>query len=176
MNPAGSALSGERRVVTAMFCDVVGSTSIAEEMDPEDWGELMGSAVTTMSTVVSRFGGTVTEFAGDGVVAVFGAPIAHEDDPYRAVRAGIQIVEEMRRARGELDRGLSVRVGIHTGLVVVGDIGAGDLNTYSALGDTLNVAARLQTEAEPGTVVLSQQTRRLLGDDIEARELGPTEV
>jgi class 3 adenylate cyclase/tetratricopeptide (TPR) repeat protein len=176
MNTAGSALSGERRVVTAMFCDVVGSTSIAEEMDPEDWGELMGSAVTTMSTVVSRFGGTVTEFAGDGVVAVFGAPIAHEDDPYRAVRAGIQIVEEMRRARGELDRGLSVRVGIHTGLVVVGDIGAGDLNTYSALGDTLNVAARLQTEAEPGTVVLSQQTRRLLGDDIEARELGPTEL
>jgi class 3 adenylate cyclase/tetratricopeptide (TPR) repeat protein len=174
METAGSALTGERRVVTALFCDVVGSTSIAEQMDPEDWSEVMGDAMTTMSSAVSRFGGTVTEFAGDGVVALFGAPVAHEDDPFRAVCAGSQIVAEMRRSRGGADRGLDVRVGIHTGLVVVGDIEAGELNTYSALGDTLNVAARLQTEAEPGTVVISRETRRLLGNDIEARELGPT--
>ena len=176
MSTAGSALSGERRVVTAFFCDVVGSTSIAEEMDPEDWGDVMGAAMTTMSTAVSRFGGTVTEFGGDGLVAVFGAPTAHEDDPYRAVRAGAQIVAEMRQPQGGGEEGLSVRVGIHTGLVVVGDIEAGDLSTYSALGDTLNVAARLQAKAEPGTVLISRETRRLLGNDIEARELGPTEL
>jgi class 3 adenylate cyclase/tetratricopeptide (TPR) repeat protein len=173
---AGAGLIGERRVVTALFCDVVGSTSIAEEMDPEDWGDLMAAGIDRMSTEISRFGGTVTEFAGDGLVAVFGAPIAHEDDPYRAVRAGMEIVSQMRRPRPEDDRALDVRVGIHTGLVVVGDIGAGDLNTYSALGDTLNVAARLQAEARPGTVVVSRETRRLLGNDVEARELGPTEL
>lgn len=174
MSAPGSALSGERRIVTALFCDIVGSTSIAEAMDPEDWGEVIGQAMTTMSNAVSRFGGTVTEFAGDGIVAVFGAPVAHEDDPYRAVRAGAQIVGEMRRSRESRGEGLDVRVGIHTGLVVVGDIEAGDLNTYSALGDTLNVAARLQEQAAPGTVVISRETRRLLGSDIEAEELGPT--
>ncbi|MFP4552934.1 MAG: adenylate/guanylate cyclase domain-containing protein, partial [Actinomycetota bacterium] len=92
MPSTGESLSGERRVVTALFCDVVGSTSIAETMDPEDWSEMVGSAMTTMGDVISRYGGTVTEFAGDGIVAVFGAPTAHEDDPYRAVRSGMEIV------------------------------------------------------------------------------------
>lgn len=167
-------LSGERRVVTALFCDVVGSTSIAETMDPEDWGDLVASAITTMGDVVRRYDGTVSEFVGDGIVALFGAPTAHEDDPYRAVRTGMEIVTAMH---AQIDAGgLDVRVGIHTGLVVVGDVAAGDLSTYSALGDTLNVAARLQESAEPGTVVISAETRRLLGSDIEARTLGPTEL
>ena len=142
-------------------------------MDPEDWSEMVGSAMSTMGDVISRYGGTVTEFAGDGIVALFGAPAAHEDDPYRAVRAGMEIV----RAMGETEGGrLEVRVGIHTGLVVVGDVSAGDLRTYSALGDTLNVASRLQGTASPGTVVVSAETRRLLGSDVEARLLGPTEL
>lgn len=175
MKPAGGTLSGERRIVTALFCDVVGSTSIAESMDPEDWGELMRSAIERMGDTVARFGGTVTEFAGDGIVALFGAPVAHEDDPYRAVSAGIAIVEDMRRSRDDGGR-LEVRVGIHTGLVVVGDVAAGDLSTYSALGDTLNVAARLQELADPGSAVLSSETRQLLGSDIEARMIGPMEL
>lgn len=173
MPSAGQSLSGERRVVTALFCDVVGSTSIAETMDPEDWSEMVGLAMSTMGDLISRYGGTVTEFAGDGIVAVFGAPTAHEDDPYRAVRSGMEIVRAMRETEGG---GLEVRVGIHTGLVVVGDISAGDLRTYSALGDTLNVAARLQGTASPGTVVVSAETRRLLGSDVEARLIGPTEL
>ncbi|MFP3883042.1 MAG: ATP-binding protein [Actinomycetota bacterium] len=173
MPSTGESLSGERRVVTALFCDVVGSTSIAETMDPEDWSEMVGSAMTTMGDVISRYGGTVTEFAGDGIVAVFGAPTAHEDDPYRAVRSGMEIVRAMREIE---DGGLEVRVGIHTGLVVVGDVSAGDLRTYSALGDTLNVASRLQDTATPGTVVVSAETRRLLGSDVEARLIGPAEL
>lgn len=173
MPPAGETLSGERRVVTALFCDVVGSTSIAETMDPEDWSEMVGVAMSTMGDLIARFGGTVTDFAGDGIVAVFGAPAAHEDDPYRAVRSGMEIVRAMREIE---DSGLEVRVGIHTGLVVVGDVSAGDLRTYSALGDTLNVASRLQDTATPGTVVVSAETRRLLGSDVETRLLGPTEL
>lgn len=173
MPSAGESLSGERRVVTALFCDVVGSTSIAETMDPEDWSEMVGMAMSTMGDVISRYGGTVTEFAGDGIVAVFGAPTAHEDDPYRAVRSGMEIVRAMSEIEGS---GLDVRVGIHTGLVVVGDVSAGDLRTYSALGDTLNVASRLQDTASPGTVVVSAETRRLLGSDVEARLVGPTEL
>lgn len=162
--------------MTALFCDVVGSTAIAETMDPEDWGELVGEAIAAMGTVVARFGGTVTEFGGDAVVAVFGAPVAHEDDPYRAVRTGLEIVEAIRRSATTHDHPLDVRVGVHTGLVVVGAIDAGALSTYSALGDTLNVAARLQTIAEPGTVVISEDTRRLLGNDVEVKGLGPTEL
>jgi len=170
---AGESLSGERRVVTALFCDVVGSTSIAEAMDPEDWSEMVRVAMSIMGDLIARYGGTVTDFAGDGIVAVFGAPSAHEDDPYRAARSGMEIVRAMREIE---DGGLEVRVGIHTGLVVVGDVSAGDLRTYSALGDTLNVAARLQETATPGTVVVSAETRRLLGSDVEARLIGPAEL
>jgi len=176
MTRAGGALAGERRIVTALFCDVVGSTSIAESMDPEDWGELVASAIAIMGDVVDRYGGTVTEFAGDGIVALFGAPRAHEDDPYRAVRAGMGMVAALGQPSEGDRRGLDVRIGIHTGLVVAGDVAAGELSTYSALGDTLNVAARLQEEADPGSVVISAQTRRLLGSDVQARMLGPAEL
>lgn len=171
MTSTGGTLVGERRVVTALFCDLVGSTSIAETLDPEDWSELVSVAIENMGRVIARFGGTVTEFAGDGLVALFGAPVAHEDDPYRAVRSGLTIIDETRQT-GDLE----VRVGIHTGLVVVGDVATGDRNTYSALGDTLNVAARLQSVADPGSVVISAETRRLLGTDVEARLIGPTEL
>lgn len=173
MTQGRRALSGERRVVTALFCDIVGSTSLAEEMDPEDWSELVGTAISTMGETIAAYGGTISEFGGDGVVAIFGAPTAHEDDPYRAVRSGLEIVKKLRETLGQP---LEVRVGIHTGLVVAGDIEAGALNTYSALGDTVNVAARLQTLAEPGAVLISEETRRLLGSDVEVNTRGPVEL
>jgi class 3 adenylate cyclase/tetratricopeptide (TPR) repeat protein len=174
--PTAGPLSGERRVVTALFCDVVGSTGMAEALDPEDWGDLVGEAIRVMGEVVARFGGTVAEFGGDAVLAIFGAPTAHEDDPYRAVRTGMEIVKRVgEQATGPGPR-IEVRVGIHTGLVVAGDIAAGALNTFSALGDTLNVSARLQSLAEPGCVVISGATRRLLGADVEVRNLGLTEL
>ncbi len=171
MGDGNRGVSGERRVVTALFCDVVGSTTLAEDMDPEDWGELASGAARTMGAVAARYGGSVTEFAGDAVLAVFGAPAAHEDDPFRAVSAGLEIVRAMR---GSPDlNALQVRVGINTGLVVVSDIEAGAMRTVSALGDTMNVASRLQSLAEPGSVVISGATRRLLGSAVEAVPMGP---
>lgn len=168
-----SGRSSERRVVTALFCDVVGSTSIAEAMDPEDWSEIVSQTIAVMADSVERYGGTVAQFAGDGILALFGAPVAHEDDPYRAIRAGMDIVSSVQPgAHG----GLRVRVGINTGLVVAGDIDAGDLNLYSALGDTLNVAARLQELAEPGAVVVSEPTRALVSNDVEVKPVGPAEL
>ncbi len=169
-----NAGAAERRVVTALFCDVVGSTTMAETMDPEDWSEIVGRTVAAMGRSVERFGGTVAQFAGDGILALFGAPVAHEDDPYRAVRAGASILESIGVASG--DAGVQVRIGINTGLVVAGDIDAGDLNLYSALGDTLNVAARLQALAQPGSIVISGETRALVSNDVEVRALGPTEL
>ena len=175
MTAEESSGSSERRVVTALFCDVVGSTSIAESMDPEDWTDIVGRTITAMAASVERFGGTVAQFAGDGILALFGAPVAHEDDPYRAVRAGEAIVESVRSLSSE-HGGLQVRVGINTGLVVAGDIDAGSLNLYSALGDTLNVASRLQAIAEPDTVVISGETHALVSNDVDVREIGPADL
>ena len=159
--------SAERRVVTALFCDVVGSTSLAETMDPEDWADIVNRMVANMAQCVERYGGTVAQFAGDSILAIFGAPAAHEDNPYRAVRAGLDIIEksaEPRHSFGEI----AVRAGVHTGLVVTGDVKAGDLSTYTALGDTPNVAARMQTLATPGSLFVSADTYRLVANDVTA--------
>lgn len=175
MTGRSTAGSSERRVVTALFCDVVGSTTIAETMDPEDWSEVVGETVAAMARAVERFGGVVAQFAGDGILALFGAPVAHEDDPYRAVSAGMSIIESVRSLSGEHGE-LRVRIGVNTGLVVAGDIDAGDLNLYSALGDTLNVASRLQALAEPDTIVISGTTHALVAGDVEARMVGPAQL
>ncbi len=176
MDGLRQGLSGERRVLTSLFCDIVGSTARAETMDPEDWGEIIAAGMRIVGGVIERFGGTVSEFAGDGLLAIFGAPVAHEDDPYRAVRAGLEIVKASQTHRlADGDR-LQVRVGIHTGLAVVGDIETSAFRTYSALGDALNVAARLQSMARPGTVVITAATLRLLGSDVEVTSLGATDL
>ena len=144
-------------------------------MDPEDWADIVNEAVAEMAGCVDRYGGTVAQFAGDSILAVFGAPIAHEDDPYRAVRAGLDIVGRVGRSDGA-SRGIQVRAGIHTGLVVIGDMSAGDLNVYAVLGDTTNVAARMQTMAEPGSLLVTADTYRLVSNDVTARDLGPVAV
>lgn len=167
--------SSERRVVTALFCDVVGSTSLAETMDPEDWADIVNQMVSNMAQCVERYGGTVAQFAGDSILAIFGAPVAHEDDPYRAVRAGLDILEKQTLSRHTSDE-IAVRAGIHTGLVVMGDVNAGGLSTYTALGDTPNVAARMQTMATPGSLFVSADTYRLVANDVTARDLGPVEM
>jgi class 3 adenylate cyclase/tetratricopeptide (TPR) repeat protein len=177
MSASSHRESAERRVVTALFADVVGSTTLAESMDPEDWSDIVNSTVAAMAACINRFGGTVAHFAGDAILALFGAPTAHEDDPYRAVRAGLDIIGAVHELSAGLDEiRLQVRVGINTGLVVVGDIEAGALNVYSALGDTPNVAARLQTLAEPDTVLISEDTYGLVSNDVDVREIGPTEL
>lgn len=143
----------ERKVVTALFADTVGSTELTERLDPEDAREVLGAAVRRMVEAVEAFGGTVKDLAGDGLLALFGAPNTHEDDAERAIRAGLRIV-------GEADRPIAVRVGIETGLVVLGPVGGGGRVEYGATGDAINTAARLQSHAEPGTVLVGEATRR----------------
>ncbi len=156
----------ERRVVTALFADVVGSTPLGERLDPEELKLVLQEAISRIIGSVDAFGGTVKDLAGDGVLALFGAPVAHEDDPERAIRAGLRIAEDIADYGREVERawgieGFSVRVGINTGLVVVGAVGAGSRMEYSALGDPVNTAARLQGHARPGSVLVGGDTQRL---------------
>jgi class 3 adenylate cyclase len=171
-----SALEGERKQVTVLFADVSGFTSISEQLDPEDVHQLMNRAFALMLEEVHRYEGTVNQFLGDGLMALFGAPIAHEDHAQRAVHAalGIQRVlqgyaAELQRTRGMAFR---VRLGLNTGLVVVGSIGDNLRMDYTAVGDTTNVAARLQAAADPGRIVISEATHRLVGGYCYTRALG----
>ncbi len=158
------AVSGEmreeRKVVTALFADVVGSTQLTERMDPEDAREVLGGAVRRMVDAVEAFGGTVKDLAGDGILALFGAPTTHEDDAERAIRAALRIVEQSDGDASPID----IRVGIETGLVVLGPVGGGGRIEYGATGDALNTAARLQSHAPPGCVLVGDVTRRAAGD------------
>lgn len=159
----------ERRIVTALFVDVVGSTRLAESLDPEDAKLIVNEAVARAIRAVERYGGTVKDLAGDGVLALFGAPVAHEDDPERALRAALEIVdaaleqgEEVRRGWGI--EGFAVRAGIATGYAVLGPVGTGSRIEYGAVGDPVNVAARLQAVADPGQVLVAEATVRQAGD------------
>ncbi|MDX6643078.1 MAG: hypothetical protein QOD76_1040, partial [Solirubrobacteraceae bacterium] len=154
-------------MVSALFADVVGSTALGERLDPEDFTEIVGTAVARMAEAVEEFGGEVSELAGDGLLALFGAPVAHEDDPERAVLAGLRIVELIGEYGDEVARqwdieGFAVRVGIETGLAILGPMGGGGKVEYGAMGDSLNTAARLQAAAEAGTVLVGAQTQRLI--------------
>jgi class 3 adenylate cyclase len=166
----------ERRQLTVMFCDLVGSTELSTRIDPEDLREVIGAYHRTVAEVVTEFDGFVSRYMGDGVLIYFGYPQAHEDDPERAVRAGLDAIEAVGRIDTKSVR-LQTRVGIATGLVVVGDlIGHGSAQEQSVVGETPNLAARLQTLAEPNTVVIAASTRRLVGDLFEYRDLGAIKV
>ncbi|HEV2218613.1 MAG TPA: ABC transporter substrate-binding protein [Candidatus Dormibacteraeota bacterium] len=168
-------LREERRLVTVLYADVVGSTTLAERLGAEDARLIIGEAIARAVRIVQAYGGTVKDLAGDGVLALFGAPIAHEDDPERAIRAGLEIAatvtayaEEVRRGWGF--EGFGVRVGADTGEVVVGQIGAGSRTEYGATGSAVNVASRLQGAAEPGTVLAGERTRALAGERFAWRD------
>src|SRR5215831_11928451 len=166
----------ERRQLTVMFCDLVGSTPLSSKLDPEDLCEVIAAYHRAVAEVVTRLDGLISRYMGDGVLVYFGYPQAHEDDAERAVRAGLGAID----AVGSLDvksARLQARVGIATGLVVVGDlIGAGPAQEQSVVGETPNLAARLQALAEPDTVVIAAGTRRLVGKLFEYRDLGAVEV
>jgi predicted ATPase/class 3 adenylate cyclase len=168
--------SAERRVVTVLFCDVTGSTALAESMDPETWTGIMNAAFEHLIEPVERYGGTVARLMGDAILAFFGAPTAHEDDPQRAVLAGLAIVENILPYRKKLrvEKGLdfNVRVGINTGLAVVGDVGSETAGEYTAMGDAVNLAARMEQTAAPGTVQITQDTYALIAPLFEFEELG----
>jgi class 3 adenylate cyclase/tetratricopeptide (TPR) repeat protein len=165
----------ERRQLTVMFCDLVGSTALSARLDPEDMQELLRAYQSKVSDVVSGFGGYISKFLGDGVLVYFGYPQAHEDDSERAIRAGLSLargIGQLNKAGGEP---LNARVGIATGLVVVGDlIGSGEAQERGVVGETPNLAARLQSLAEPGAVIIADGTRRLVGDLFELSELAPS--
>ena len=164
---AGVEMREERRVITAVFADMAGSTALGERLDLEEYKLVMGEAVAHMVNAVEAFGGTVKDLAGDGVLALFGAPVTHEDDPERAILASLRIVEDIEGFSAEVERawgvaGLAVRVGVETGPVVTGAVGAGSRVEYGATGDVVNTAARLQAAADPGTVVVGPATRSLV--------------
>jgi class 3 adenylate cyclase/tetratricopeptide (TPR) repeat protein len=158
-----------------MFCDLVGSTALSSRLDPEDLGEVIGAFQRCVAETISRFDGFVARCVGDGALIYFGYPHAHEDDAERAARAGLALTEVVGKV-GTAER-LQVRVGISTGLVVVGDIfGFGDAREREVVGETPNLAARLQAAAEPNTVVIGPETHRLLGDLFEYRDLGEVDL
>jgi class 3 adenylate cyclase len=165
----------ERRQLTVLFCDLADSTTLAGQLDPEDLREVIQAYQATCAEVVQRFDGHIAQYLGDGLLVYFGYPQAHEDDASRAVRAGLSIVEALGTLNARLgrDRGirLAVRVGIHTGLVVVGALGGGDRHEHLALGETPNIAARLQSLAAPDTVVISAATHQLVQGLFSCQEL-----
>ena len=165
----------ERRHLTVMFCDLVGSTALSARLDPEDMWEVIRAYRAACARVIATYDGNIARFVGDGIFAYFGYPRAHEDDAERAVRAGLDIIAAME-ARSAQER-VEVRIAIATGLVVVGDLVSGEaLEQQATVGDAPNVAARLQGLAEPGAVVVAASTRALLGDLFTFRSLGCREV
>src|SRR3989441_2612805 len=164
--------TAERRQVTVMFSDLVGSTALAARMDPEDLREVISAYQKCVADTVRRFGGFVARYMGDGVLVYFGYPQAHEHDAERAVRAGLAVVDAVCRL--DLAERLQTRIGVATGLVVVGDlIGVGAAQERGVVGETPNLAARLQALAEPGTAVIADATRRQLGTLFDVADLGP---
>lgn len=177
---SGDRVEGERRVVSVLFCDVQGSTAMAEQLDPEDWAEVMNSAFAQLIAPVYRYEGTVARLMGDAILAFFGAPIAHEDDPQRAVLAGLDILQGIQDYREQVKRewgqDINVRVGINTGLVVVGEVGSDLRVEYTAMGDAVNLAARMEQTAAPGSVQISGNTYKLVKNLFEFEFLGDLKI
>jgi class 3 adenylate cyclase len=184
---APSAPEAERRQLTVLFCDLVGSTALSAQLDPEELREVVRAYQDTCAKVIARFEGYIAQYLGDGLLVYFGYPLAHEDDAQRAVRAGLGMIEAMGQLTTRLgqeglrpaptqsrQRGvhLAVRLGIHTGLVVVGEVGGGTRQEQLALGETPNLAARLQGIAAPNTLVISATTFQLLGGFFACQPLG----
>ena len=171
-----SALEGERRHVTVLFADLAGFASLAEQLDPEEVHHIIDRCFQLIAGEVHRFEGTINQYTGDGVMALFGAPIAHEDGPRRAVHTALAIQHVLddvsREVESRLGRPLQMRVGINTGPVVIGKIGDDLRMDYTAVGDTTNIAFRLQQSANPGSVLVSEATDRLVAGYFETRDMG----
>jgi class 3 adenylate cyclase/predicted ATPase len=174
--PTIQPVSAERRHITVMFCDLVGSTQLSEELDPEDFRQVLRVYQDTCSYVVNQFAGHLAQYLGDGVLIYFGYPRAHEDDSERAIRCALEILNEMGHLSGLQERykgvNLAVRIGIHTGLVVVGELGGDKMYERLALGNTPNIAARLQALAEPNSIIISRVTYRLIKNYFACQSLG----
>jgi len=178
--PIPPPAAAERRQLTVMFCDVVGATAVSSRLDPEEMRELIRAYQQTCATAIAECDGHVAQYLGDGLLVYFGYPLAHEDDARRAVRAALEIVAAVERAdlrphHRDAEQ-LAVRVGVHTGLVVIGEVGDRERHEQLALGETPNLAARLQALATPGTVAVSEATYRLAGPSFRWHDLGTVVV
>lgn len=174
-------VEGERKLVTALFTDIVGSTALAEQLDPEDWREIVTGAHQRVSEAVYRYEGTIAQLLGDGVLAFFGAPLTHEDDAERAIRTALHILEAIQGYANEVRRkyrlpDFQMRIGLNTGLVVVGNIGSDLHMEYLAIGDTVNLASRLQSAAEPNTILVSENTYKLAASLFHFEDRGEVEI
>src|SRR5262252_5620431 len=165
--------AAERRHLTVMICDLVGSTALSARLDPEDMRAVIDAYHAACARITRTYDGFLAEFRGDGILAYFGYPLAHEDDAERAVRAGLDIIAAVVQLETRAGEPLAVRIGIASGVVVVGELSREDaLREHAVVGETPNLAARLQALAEPGTIVVAASTRRLLGDLFRLRDLG----
>lgn len=174
-------VAGERRPVTFLFADVVGSSALARSMDPEDWTELVNEAFEIMSKSIYRYEGTIARLMGDAILAFFGAPVAHEDDPVRAVRCALDMIQGIDRQLGarlrrESGTDFRIRAGLDTGEVVVGNVGTDLMFEYTAMGDAVNVAPRMQAAAEPGTVLVTAAMHRFVAPIVESVDRGEIEI
>ncbi|NQW19707.1 MAG: AAA family ATPase [Chloroflexi bacterium] len=184
LRPGGSRSSrtgrSERRILSLMFCDVANSTALAENIDPEEWVEIMNEAFEKMTAPIIRYEGTIGKFTGDGMMAFFGAPVSHEDDSERAVRAGLEILEgisELQESvRRDYGQEFNLRIGINTGLAVVGEVGSAAVSEYTAMGDAVNVAARMEQTAASGTLQISADTKKIVESAFNLEPLGGIEV
>src|SRR6266511_25566 len=175
-----SALEGERKLVTVLFADVKGSMDLAEQVDPEEWHRILDRFFAILSEGVHRFEGTINQYTGDGIMALFGAPIAHEDHAQRACYAAMHLQQELRRYADEvrLEHGLgfSVRMGLNSGEVVVGKIDDDLRMDYTAQGHTVGLAARMEQIAEAGKALLTEHTAKLVSGYFALRDLGKTRI
>ncbi len=174
------APAAELRQLTVLFCDLVGSTSFSEALDPEDFREVIATYQSVCERVIRKHEGHIAQYLGDGVLVYFGYPVAHEDDDRRAVRTGLEIIADLEAASARLYKQhrirLNARVGIHTGAVVVGEVGGGERREQLAMGKTPNLAARIQNIAAPGTVVVSEDTHAIVRGYFEFTPLGVHEI
>ena len=172
--PVHATAAAERRQLTVMFCDMVGSSALSTQLDPEEHREVVSIFQGCCANAVKRLGGMVAQYLGDGALAYFGYPLAHEDDAERAVRAGLSILGEVTISKPAEGVTLQARIGIATGVVVVGDlVREGVTQENAAIGETTNLAARLQATAEPDALLICPETYRLVGALFDYRDLGP---
>src|SRR6266849_4173767 len=164
-------IAGERRQLTVQFIDLVGSTTLSQQLDPEDYHARVRAYQAACGQVIARYEGHIAQYLGDGVLVYFGYPAAHDEDAVRAVHSGLDIVAAVGQLK--YTPPLQVRIGVHTGLVVVGEIGGGEKREMLALGETPNIAARVQGQAAPDRVVISATTHRLVQGLFECHDLGP---
>jgi class 3 adenylate cyclase len=175
-----SSIEGERKLVTVLFADVANFTSLSEKLDPEEVHQIMDGCFKILMDEIHKYEGTINQFTGDGVMALFGAPVAHEDHAQRACHATLSIQKAMGEYGGRVARDygmeFKMRIGLNSGSVIVGAIGDDLRMDYTAVGDTTNLASRMEGLSQPGTVLLSKHTHRLVKDYFELKPLGTLEV